>query len=296
VSTISREMKRNCPKRRKYTPRSAHERALFKRTKRGREDRLKNEKIRIYVKDKLKNDWSPEQISGCIKKDINEKISHEAIYQYVYNQIHRNGHGVIRKDGEDLRMYLKRRHKRRTHKGMRNCRKVLRGKGISIDERPSSINSRKYIGHWEGDSIVSRKSKVGLNTLVERKTGYVCITRIKDGTAKETASAVIKRLSILPSKIRKTLTLDNGSENFCHDELQQTLGIICYRCHPYSSWERGTNENTNGLIRWYLPKGTDFATISDEEISRIEYELNTRPRKRLGYKTPLQMLSVALKD
>lgn len=295
VSSISREMKRNCPSKRKYTPRKAHERAVVKRTKRGREDRLKNEDVRIYVKQKLKENWSPEQISGCIKRDIKEYISHEAIYQYIYSEIHRNGYGTVRKQAEDLRVYLKRRHKRRVKKGMRRCQRIYNTQGISIDCRPKSVETRKQIGHWEGDSIVSKKSKVILNTLVERKTGYVFITKAKSGTAKETCTAVVSRLSILPPQFRKTLTLDNGSENTCHEELTHLLGIRCFKCHPYHSWERGTNENTNGLVRWYLPKGTDFDTISDEQISAIEFALNTRPRKRLDWKTPLQMMRVALK-
>ena len=142
--------------------------------------------------------------------------------------------------------------------------------------------------------MVSRKSKVALNTLVERKTGLVFITRVRDGTAKETEHAVIKRLGMLPPDVRITLTVDNGSENACVHTLERILDIDCFNAHPYSSYERGTNENTNGLIRWYLPKGTDFATISDEEIARIELALNTRPRKRLGWKSPLQAFSVAL--
>lgn len=295
TSSISREMKRNCPRRRKYTPRKAQERALVKRTKRGREDRLKNNHIRVYVKEKLKESWSPEQISGCIQKDIKQNISHEAIYQYIYSEIYRNGYGYVRPQAEDLRMYLKRRHKRRVAKGMRKCQRVLKTNGISIDQRPKSVEKRKDIGHWEGDSIVSKKSKVILNTLVERKTGYVFITKVCNGTAKETLSAVVGRLSLLPPQFRKTLTLDNGSENTCHEELMDILGIRCYKCHPYHSWERGTNENTNGLVRWYLPKGTDFDTISDEQIEAIEFALNSRPRKRLGWRTPLQMMSVALK-
>lgn len=142
--------------------------------------------------------------------------------------------------------------------------------------------------------MVSRKSTVALNTLVERKTGLVFITKVVDGTAASTRIAVEARLGMLPSSLRKTLTLDNGSENACAPELQTALGIDCYAAHPYSSWERGTNENTNGLIRWYLPKGTDFALVDDATIKAIETELNNRPRKRLGWRTPLEAMSVAL--
>ena len=294
-TSISREIRRHHPKEiKRYRPRLAHTRALFDRKSRGRKERLKNDKIRHYVKEKLKQNWSPEQISGCIRHDIKENISHEAIYQYIYAQIHRNGWGYVRPGAEDLRIYLKRQRKRRMKKGMRRSQRMWRPKGNSIDLRPKIVDRRIRIGDWEGDSIVSRQSKVSLNTLVERKTGLVFITRIPDVTAISTEIAVIKRLSVIPSSLRHTLTVDNGSENSCTTEIEKALDIDCYNAHPYSSWERGTNENTNGLIRWYLPKRTDFATITDEEIVRIEHDLNNRPRKRLGFKTPLQVWSGAL--
>ena len=180
---------------------------------------------------------------------------------------------------------------------MRRVQRVFRPKGLSIDERPKEIETRNTVGHWETDSVVSRKSRVGLNTLVERKTGLVLITKIKDGTAKSTKEAVVSRLSALPKQTRKTLTSDNGFENFLYDEVQTKINILWYFAHPYHSWERGTNENTNGLIRWYFPKGTDFGRISDEEIKAVETALNNRPRKRLGWLTPLEAFnqSVALR-
>jgi len=179
---------------------------------------------------------------------------------------------------------------------MRKSQRIWRSKGTSIDRRSIEVETRKVLGHWETDSMVSKKSKVGLNTLVERKTGFVFVTRIKDGTSETTKDAVVQRLQILPKEFRKTITSDNGSENFAYDETMETLELKWYFAHPYHSWERGTNENTNGLIRWYLPKGTDLATISDETIKSIEDALNNRPRKRLGWRTPLEAFneSVAL--
>jgi len=171
---------------------------------------------------------------------------------------------------------------------MRKSQRIFKPKGPSIDDRPKSIEGRRIIGHWEGDSVVSRKSKIALNTLVERKTGFVFITKIKNGTAKETSETVVKRLQNIPKTFRKTLTVDNGSENFGYANITEALQTKCYFAHPYHSWERGTNENTNGLIRWYFPKGTDFATISDEAIQAVEIALNNRPRKRLGWMTPLE--------
>jgi IS30 family transposase len=168
---------------------------------------------------------------------------------------------------------------------------------IPIDARPKSVESRRHYGHWEGDSLVSRKSKAALNSLVERKSRLVLITKLQRKSAAETNRAVIDRLKKLSAKGRQTLTLDNGTENAKHETITARLGIKCYFAHPYASWERGTNENINGLIRWYLPKGTDFSKIAPELIARIEYLLNSRPRKCLGYKTPVEVAasSVALR-
>jgi IS30 family transposase len=293
VSSISREIKRNKPILRCiYTPRLAHERALEKRKSRGRTLRLKSYFIRRYVIDHLKEGYSPEQIAGRLTLEYKEyKISYEAIYQYIYSQT--NSYGYLKTGYHDLRIYLKRRHKRRQKKGMRKYQRIFKHKGISIEERPKEVEKRKTLGHWEGDSMVSMKSTVGLNTLVERKTGLVLISKIQNKTMEVTSNTVIKRLKDIPCK---TLTLDNGTENFGYEEIQKELQISCYFAHPYCSGERGTNENTNGLIRHYFPKGTDFALIEEEAIQAVEWALNNRPRKRLGWRTPLEAFneSVAL--
>src|SRR6266568_1563627 len=179
-SSVSREIKRHLPaERRQYTPRVAHEKALKSRHSRGRIERLKNDKIRSYVIDHLKLRWSPEQIAGKMREDINEKISHEAIYQYIYAQIHRDGWGYLRPDKEDLRIYLRRKRKRRQAKGARKVQRLMSKNGASIDERPKVIEKRKLIGDWEGDSVESKDHKPGINTLVDRKIGYVFITKLK---------------------------------------------------------------------------------------------------------------------
>jgi transposase, IS30 family len=298
-ASISREINRNIPLKRIYKPRLAHERALEKRKSRGRKLRLKSVFIRRYVISHLKEGYSPEQIAGRLHREHpSESISHEAVYQYIYDQVYREGRGTLKRHRHDLRKYLKRRHKHRAKHGMRKTRRVLRPKGPCIDERPKEVEKRKVIGHWETDSMVSRKSSVGLNTIVERKTGLVFITKIENTTAEVTKNTVTRRLDAVPNQFRKTVTSDNGSENALYDCVMTELGILWYFAHPYHSWERGTNENTNGLIRWYFPKGTDFATISDETIKIVEDALNNRPRKRLGWKTPLEAFneSVALTD
>lgn len=296
-SSLAREFKRN-GRSGYYSPYKANERAVTKRMSRGREKRLKNDRIRRYVITHLKLGWSPEQISGRLYLDTRQKISHEAIYQYIYHQIHRDGWGNVKPSKEDLRIYLKRRHKRRVKKGMRSSHKFGKIQGKSIDLRPQVVQLRKRFGDWEGDSMVSHNSKAKLNTLVERKSGFVFITKLTDGSAHETAKTVCERMSHLPPRLRRTLTLDNGHENANNVSIEKNLGIDCYLAHAYHSWERGTNENTNGLIRWYLPKKSDFANVTKEEISAVEYALNTRPRKRLGWKTPQEVFnkSVALES
>ena len=294
-SSVSREIQKNLPPQHfLYTPRVAHEKALRKRKSRGRTERLKNDTVREYVVFHLKLRWSPEQIAGSMKLDLRETISHEAIYQYVYAQVHRDGYGELKPGHKDLRCYLRRKKKRRTKKGSRRGQRIFNPRGASINERPSVVAERSRIGDWEGDTVESKDHKPGINTLVERKTGLVCITKLKDRTSKATTGAVTSRLTHLPKEARQTLTLDNGSENSDWKTIESQTGLQCYYANPYHSWERGTNENTNGLIRDYFPKKTDFTTIPEEELAFVEHELNTRPRKRLNYLTPLEVMSVAL--
>lgn len=291
-SSVSRELRRNFPsKHQVYTSRLAHQRALLKRKNRGRTERLKNDLIRSYVITHLKRRWSPEQIAGTIKSDTGERISHEAIYRFIYAPI---SYGKPRSGFEDLRPYLRRRRKLRQHKGLRQCQRMPRFQGLSIDQRPAIVNTRRRIGDWEGDTVVSVNHRPGINTLVERKSGLVMITKLRGKTAVDTTSAVQARFKTLPTKLKHTLTLDNGPENSGWKDIEASADIKCFFAHAYHSWERGSNENTNGLIRDYYPKKTDFSTIPEEELRYVEHELNIRPRKRLGYKTPLEVFSVAL--
>jgi len=278
-----------------YTPRLAHQRALKKRSSRGREERLKNDRIRRYVTTHLKKRWSPEQIAGRIKRDLGETISHEAIYQFIYSQIHREGRGFTKPGKQDFRPYLRRARRFRRPPGTRRCQRLIKPKGPSIEDRPKVVEERRRLGDWEGDTVESVDHKPGINTLVERATGKVCITKLADRTAEATTEAVTKRLRYLPQQACHTLTLDNGSENQYWPEIQQATNANCYFAHPYSSWERGSNENTNGLIRDYFPKKTDFTKIPNKELMYVEHELNNRPRKRLGYLTPNEAWSVALR-
>jgi IS30 family transposase len=280
-SSVSREIKRNLPPlQKRYTPRLAHERALEKRTFRGRKLRLKSVFVRRYVIDKLKAGFSPEQIAGRLSLEHpEESISHEAIYQYIYRPVHR---GKVRPGYPDLRVYLKRRQK----KGMRKGQRIFRLDGRSIDVRPAIVDRRTRLGDWEGDTIASADHHPGLNSLVDRKSGLLLLSKLSASTAAATHATVTERLTGLPAH---TLTLDNGRENLYWQEIEESTGVRIYYAHPYHSWERGANENTNGLVRWYFPKGTDFATISEEAIKAVEEVLNNRPRKRLGWRTPAEV-------
>lgn len=284
--TISRELQRNSSSEYKlYLSHRAQGRADQRKQEACERPRLKNSQILRYVHSKLEEGWSPEQISGRIQTEHpGLSISYEAIYQYIYDS--------KTSDRKELIGCLRRAHRKRKSKGIgRKTKKTKIPNRIPIEVRPASVETRQQFGHWEGDSLVSRKSTVSLNSLVERKSRLLILTKLKRKSADETCNAVVKRLNDFPQSGRRTLTMDNGSENAGHQNITSAIGIKCYFAQPYASWQRGTNENTNGLIRWYLPKGTDFSKISDELIAQIESLINNRPRKCLGFKTPLEVAS-----
>lgn len=274
----------------KYQTHVNHEKALEKRL--GKKPvRLKNELIQKYVKEKMKIGWSPEQISIRLPIDHPpNQISYEAIYQFVYSQIKKGGSSQPRKGCEDLRSYLPRRHTRRQTKGFRQARKVYRPELPSIESRPTLVDNRSRIGDWEDDTMVSRQSAERLKTINERVSGIVLIGKMNEGTISESNRVVCERLGKIPSRILKTLTRDRGTENFGYQELEKNLNISCYFARAYCSQNRGSNENINGLIRRFFPKKTDFSKVSDADISKVEHLLNSRPRKRHGGKTPLEVL------
>lgn len=198
---------------RRYTPRLANERAQEKRRSRGRTDRLKNEMTREYVVEKLKSGWSPEQISGRMKFDGIGDISDEAIYQYIYAQVHRGGNGWVKPGKEDLRPYLRRKQKRRRHHGSRKGQRIFKPNGRSIDDRPKVVGSRSRIGDWEGDTVESKDHAPGVNTLLERMSGIYLVTKVKGKTGEATVVAVASRMATVPEEAKRTITVDNGPEN-----------------------------------------------------------------------------------
>jgi IS30 family transposase len=288
-ATMSREVRRNCsPSYRLYLSHRAHERAVKRKKESGQRPRLKSDEVVSYVRAKLLEDWSPELIAGKIGQDMQGAgISHEAIYQYVY---HPDTEGR-----QELIGRLVRGHRKRKKKGAgRKERRTKIPNRVPIEERPLSADNRSRYGHWEGDSLVSRNSLAALNSLVERKSRLLLLTRLDRKTAGRTTDAVVQRLQGLPKDARRTLTLDNGTENSGHEDITEAIGTRCYFARPYASWQRGANEQVNGLVRRYFPKGTDFSKITDEQVAWVESRINNRPRKCLGYKTPIEVAAVAL--
>ncbi len=239
----------------------------------------------------MKIGWSPEQVSIRLPIDHpGNDISYEAIYQFVYAQIDRYNSGKAKEGCEDLRPYLPRRHTRRQTKGFRQARKMYLPALPSIENRPAIVDKRTRIGDWEDDTMVSRQSPDRLKTINERVSGIVLIGKMREGTISESNRVVHERLGKIPKEIRRTLTRDRGMENLGYQEIEKELNISCYFARAYCSQDRGSNENVNGLIRRFFPKKTDFRKVSDEEINRAEFLLNSRPRKRHRGKTPLEVL------
>ncbi|NJN78940.1 MAG: IS30 family transposase [Saprospiraceae bacterium] len=216
-------------------------------------------------------------------------ISHEAIYKHIYTRPQASLNKKL------IKLLVRKKTRRRPIK-------KIRGKGskivnqVSIDNRPKHIELRQEIGHWEGDLIIGKGQKSAIGTIVERKSRYTLIVKLKSRKADEVAKMFTKKLNQLHKKLRKSMTYDNGIEMAKHQYITQKTGMKIYFAHPYASWERATNENTNGIIRRDLPKGTDFNLISEKQLLMIQNKLNNKPRKIIGYKTPKQVLFSELKN
>ena len=282
-SSISRELKFHgvMGKSVHYSPCVANDIARMKRRKAGRKKVLDNPEIRDYVEEKVKLGWAPEIVSGRLRMDKSGcSVSHETIYQYVYDQ------------SWDLVGYLPRRHRWRQPKNrLRKTQGSRIPNRLSIDVRPEIINQRKQFGHWESDLLVSHQSHHALNVMVERKSRYIQVIPIPDKTSLSASQAILSRLSLLKSEARRSITYDNGLENARHEEINGILKTKSYFCNPYHSWEKGSVENVNGLIRRYLPKKTDLSLITNERIEYIEDQINNRPKKCLEYKTPKEVFN-----
>jgi len=273
-SSVSRELRRNRGKR-GYRPQQAQELALGRSSKSV--PRL-TAKVWAVVEKLLRQDWSPEQISGRLKKEQGICISHEWIYQYILADKQASG---------DLYKHLRCQKKRRKRYGkydrrgkLPNCR--------SIEERPAIVNARKRLGDWEVDTIIGRKHKQAIVTLTERKSRFTLLGKISRRTAQAVRKQVCRLLLPVMDQAH-TLTSDHGKEFAEHEQIAERLNLKFYFAHPYAAWERGTNENTNGLLRQYFPKKSAFLTISNTEIKQAMSRLNFRPRKSLRFKTPFEV-------
>jgi IS30 family transposase len=292
-ASIRRELKRfrknpDWPYYHYYLPDSAHRFARERRRRKLGLRWVRHRPLLECVKDKLRMQWSPEQICGWLvlhyPQDLKMRVSHASIYRWIK---------ADRQAGGKLWKCLRQSSKKwRRPYGSGARRSHIPGR-VSIDLRPAKARRRLEIGHWEADTVLGRHGR--LATHVDRKSRYVLIARMPDGRALEFNAARIRCFRRMPPKFRKTLTADNRSEFMEHQALGSRLGFKTYFADPYSSWQRGTNENTNGLIRQYLPKGSDFSGITHQRVALIAKALNNRPRKCLGYRTPAEVLASALR-
>jgi IS30 family transposase len=281
-STISREVRRNRGQR-GYRPKQAQQMSL---------DRRKKAKPRIQestwalIESKLQEDWSPEQIADWLKRNTDIQVSHERIYQYIL---------ADKRTGGRLYKHLRCQKKRRKRYGGYDRRGKLPNRR-SIEERPEIVDQRQRIGDWEVDTMIGKGHRQAIVTLTERKSRFSLLRKVKRRKAKLVSAAVIDLLQPVADRSH-TITADNGKEFADHERIAHELEISFFFAHPYAAWERGANENMNGLVRQYIPKNRDLSSVTDEELLQIMNKLNHRPRKCLDFKTPFQVFfehSVAL--
>jgi IS30 family transposase len=292
ASTISREVARNSRGRGSYRALAAQGHAQHRAARPKTAKLAGNEELRGLVQARLKQKWSPEQISVMLRRQFPDRpemqVSHETICQSIYVQ----GRGALRRE---LAACL------RTGRALRKPRRKdgeRRGRipgMVMISERPAEAEDRAVPGHWEGDLIAGTRSRSAIGTLVERSTRFVMLLHLPDGHgAAQVAEAMTGAMAELPAALRRSLTWDQGSEMTNHAQVAAATDLEIYFCDPHSPWQRGSNENTNGLLRQYFPKGTDLSVHSREDLDAAAAELNARPRKTLGWKTPAEALDEVL--
>jgi IS30 family transposase len=281
AGTISRELRRNVSSTKEYKPHLA-QRYYEKRRDESKEPYRLEEGVflREYVEKKLMEYWSPEQISGCLKKDHIIVISPVTIYNWIYRD---------RENGGQFYLYLRQSHKRRRKRRASEDRRGQIPDRRMIDERPNIVDERSRIGDWESDTVEGRKGSGFIATHVERKSRYTVAAKTCDKSADTVTKATLDAMKNLPPENIKTMTFDNGKEFAGFKELEQGLNMTGFFARPYHSWERGTNENTNGLLRQFFPKGMDFCTVSQTDVDIALGLLNNRPRKCLNYRTPTEV-------
>jgi len=284
-STISRELKRNADLRSKAYKSGLAQRKSEKRQVGKSRYRKFDQETQDRALALLKQDYSPEQITGYCKLNNEEMVSHESLYQFIWNDKRQGG-----------MLYTHLRHKGRKYRkrgALKDKRGIIKNR-VTIDQRPAVVDRKERFGDLESDTIIGKNHKGAIVTINDRATGMLKMKLIKAKEADLTQQAIEEKLEPWKAFQLKTMTNDNGREFANHASIAENLGIEVYFAHPYHSWERGANENLNGLIRQYIPKKTDFSTLTDEYISSVEHKLNNRPRKRLGYKSPIQKMEEIL--
>jgi IS30 family transposase len=289
ASTISREISRNSIPDRGYQPYAAH-RAAASRRPRPKDSKLAAEgQLRGYVKGKLAIRWSPEQISRALVEEFADnsemRVCPETIYQALYIQ----ARGGLKREVQAALRTGRTRRKPHTTGEQRKPRFI--DPMVMISERPPEVEDRAVPGHWEGDLITGAYNQSAIATLVERTTRYVMLVHLpNDHTAETVRDGLVKTMATLPAHLRGSLTWDQGAEMATHKSFTLATDMPVYFCDPASPWQRGSNENTNGLLRQYFPKGTDLSVYGPEDLEHVAQELNGRPRKTLGWKTPAERL------
>lgn len=284
VSTISREIKRNSGDR-GYRHKQADSKATQRRLEASRTPKKLTPELTVIINEKLLEDWSPEQISGRLKLS-EKKISHETIYQHVWKD--KRAGGTLFKH---LRHHGKKYNKRSSGKAGRGCIPNR----VDISERPSIVETKSRIGDWEGDTIIGANHKGAIVSHVDRHSKFTMLKKVDRKTAELVTYATVERLIDFPHPVL-SITYDNGKEFSDHQIIGMILNTKCYFAPPYQSWRRGLNEHTNGLVRQYLPKSTDFSRISDQTVQEIQDRLNNRPRKCLQYRTPFEIIQAYQKN
>ena len=285
-TSISREVKRNRPIIGPYWDQWANSRAIERQKQPRHRRKYDNKALVGYVHTQLRQDWSPATIAARLEMDfprnLKMRMSAEGIYRWVYAD-------AI--EGGSLYLHCLRSHKKRRRQGRYGTGRGLIPGRVSIDERPASVDRRNRFGHWEADTVEGAKGTGGIATHVERKSRLLMAGKLTDKRAATYNEATNQLFSDMPSKWKKTLTVDNGKEFAQFKGIEEETGMKVYFADPYSPWQRGTNENTNGLIRHYFPKGVNWRTVSDQMLAKVVDKLNNRPRKCLGYRTPLEVFT-----
>ena len=280
ASSLSREIRRNTTAT-GYRPHQAQTQSAARQRASHNRARLKDPALRRKVERMLKWGWSPEIIAGWLRRQAGRTVvGHEAIYQWIY------------RERRDLSVCLARSRRKRHRRLTRPWRRVRLAGRVPVSQRPWAAHQREEVGHWESDLMVGG-GRGALQVTTERMTRYSRLSRIPNKTARAAYQGLRQALGSLPAPARKSLTYDNGAENALHQEVNQALGTRSYFCAPYHSWEKGTVENTNGLIRRFWPKKTCFDSLTQEDIERLERWLNSRPRKCLNFKTPAESFHAA---